>query len=147
MKIRYNAEPDHSVRTLTDLVKMASNQLGIELEGDGPRWKAVQVEVGKLKRAIGKRDIGVEDLARVVRWCAREKVRVTSPVGLVYMLERVPEEVDDESADQRALERRIDDAIALEIDRSDGGRWVTRLSRASGSQREVVLREWEQERV
>lgn len=152
LKITYDAEPDHSVTTLTDIVNMCENQLGVMIDHPTkPRWRVVQVEVGKLKRTQRKhwRDLAVDDLRNVVEWCATNKEPLESPVGLVYLSERALEERDERlEPPERDIDWNIRRAIECEhrIDDVVSQYWIGRLTRARGKARKTVFNDWYTER-
>ncbi|RYZ15695.1 MAG: hypothetical protein EOO70_06215 [Myxococcaceae bacterium] len=111
-------------------------------------WKSRAVEVGKLKKAMARTGVSLEDLRFALALSRREHAFVTSPVALVYRVERARERAV-ETVVLSDVAVQIQDAIDFEMDQQLAGweAWVSRLSRCTGDARHDVFVEWSQQRL
>jgi hypothetical protein len=131
-----------------ELVLRAENTLGWTAPAGMALWKARRNEVAKLKKAMTKAGVSIDDVAVALELARREHYKITSPAALVWKVEEARERaaapvvVSD-------IAQQIQDAIDFEMDAQLPGweQWVTRLSRCSGYARSDVFTEWSTKRL
>jgi hypothetical protein len=117
------------------------NALGWVPEGDLYRARAIHHKI--LTKAMGKRGYSDRDLRLALNWCRRKQQPISSPMQLLAYVEDAREHAVD--ADTHTdLDTEVSDAITWEYANPDehSGYWITRLNRAAGPVRQLVLVEW-----
>lgn len=125
------------------LLEQLHAKLGIDVGFGSDR----RVAASRLKRVMEKNRMSKEDVQLVISYASRHNKLVRSVEGLPYLL-------PDARAEKAKLDRNkpsdLDQQIASAVDTERAlygdTSWVTRLIRATGKARAVVLTEWQQER-
>lgn len=134
---------DFEVRTATDLVKHIENTLGWLPPDDLPRWKARQVEAGKINRMMKKdKRCTIDNLLLATELLRRRRQEIKSPVAVCYFVEEAlrATAVAENTPD---LIERLEAARAVE----DRPEWARRLQRVFGPAAILeTLEEWEASR-
>lgn len=130
-------------RTATDVVILCENVLGWVPEDNVPLWKARANHAGRLKRAMAKHGVTLDQLVLAVEYCRRRREPVKSPAALVF---RVPSALDLANEPESTSDdtEAINEAIQWEYHNEDHFSlgWIFRLTRAVGAHRADVLKEW-----
>lgn len=132
-----------AVRTATDVVVLCENILGWVPDENMPIWKARAVHAGRLKKAMAKHEVTLDQLELAIEYCRRRREPVKSPAGLVFKVARALE-LANEPVVTADLETSVSEAIGWERDHEDHFSlgWITRLTRAIGDYRAEVLKDW-----
>lgn len=134
-----------TVRNATEFVELVENTLGWEPPVTKPRWRALMVEAGKVKRRIaGDPELySWANLELTVRWL-RQQGKPVTPVGVCWF---VPDAIAAAPASEvtSALAGRVHQAVVEAMVAGEPD-WVERLARATGDARRAVLADWEAHR-
>ncbi len=147
-----------TIKTATELVVLVENLFGWSAVGavddaslrptarKVPLWKARAAEAGKINRAM-KKDPKVVTLANLeiaANYCFEKRIDVKSPYGLVYKIEEAVKHVTDVELTTDVGES-VQRALAWEADQPatpSRDEWISRMTRAHGDSRLLVLAEW-----
>jgi hypothetical protein len=129
------------VSELMRLLIDCENQLGWIPEGDIYRARAIHHKI--LTAAMTKRGFSDRDLRLALNWCARKHLPITSPMQLLAYVEDA-REMAVEADTSTDLDTEVADAITWEYANPDehSHYWITRLNRAAGPVRQLVMVEW-----
>lgn len=127
------------------LYDLAAERLGVGNYDPGtaelPYWKYRMNQIGMLARAMNGRKTHPDDLEYTINWCADRHLLVSHVRGLVQHVDDALRWRNSQAA-KDDLEGAIAEAIARERSLEDGSPWLTKLIRAKGPGRQVVLEEW-----
>lgn len=140
---------DRDPKTPAELYDMLRWAFGLGTYSDDeptPFFQTRNKEIAKLKAAMTKRRISIEEVVLAARYCKAQHIPV-------LYLNQLWKELGNAKAAQRALpsdiQTHVEDAIAHEnwLGAPDSAYWIERLNRAVGPYREEVLDEWKQSRT
>lgn len=140
---------DRSVRkgTYMHVVLGVEGSLGWTPRASGgmERQRQLALEVSKLKRACAKNPtlLTIDNLELSLVWCWQQRLKVTSPVALVYHVEDALKEANQPKPEVDIITQR-DEAISFEkhLDDEHSPHWLQRLNRARGVGLVDVLDIW-----
>lgn len=134
------------VKTATDLVVMVENTLGWlpDHMRYGSVWKARSIEAGKINKKLkANPQVTLADLELALEYCWRKREPVASPVALFWRVDDA-KAMANEPSTISVLSATVETAVEWEMshDMPEKELWVGRLTRAHGSARDDVLRDW-----
>jgi len=119
-----------------------------------PVFKVRAMEAGKFNAAMKRKPklITLANLALAVDYAVRHDEEITSPYGVVYLVQKA---LDEQTGDaprtgvDSDFELEFDEAVALEQELGDerSPYWLGRFARVVGPARKEVLVEWATERA
>jgi len=126
-----------------NLLQVLHNRLGIDV-GYGANRKVAN---SRLNKVMTKHRMSEDDVLLVIEYAVRHNKLVRNVEGLPYLLPEARAEKRKDDADKPSdLDGEIASAIDTERALYGDTSWVSRLIRARGKARAVVIQEWRQER-
>jgi hypothetical protein len=142
----YTRWQHHDPTTHGELYDMLRWMFGLgswdEVTAEEPYFKARGTEMGKLKRTMTARQVGIPEAVLAARYCYRHRIPVLWTTEIFKHLAAARREAAEFARGD--IQREMEAAIRCErsLARASSDDWVSRLTRAQGDYRREVLDSW-----